>query len=143
MWLSGWAASRASEARDANTCCCWPLQALTQFLKENAKKAVSFSKDEEAAQEAEDKVLLKRHSSYGLGVADLNVPSLPGTTRQLLRHQHPARTCGWAPPAAKGLTSEHSERSRAQSAAEREGVDLRFQHTGGRGGGAEAGGGGG
>jgi hypothetical protein len=26
-------------------------------LKENAKKAVSFSKDEEAAQEAEDKVL--------------------------------------------------------------------------------------
>ena len=34
-----------------------PLQALTAFLKENAKKAVSFSKDEEAAQEAEDKVL--------------------------------------------------------------------------------------
>jgi hypothetical protein len=33
------------------------LQALTAFLKENAKKAVSFSKDEEAAQEAEDKVL--------------------------------------------------------------------------------------
>lgn len=31
------------------------LKALTAFLKENAKKAVSFSKDEEAAQEAEDK----------------------------------------------------------------------------------------
>lgn len=35
-------------------------QALTAFVKENAKKAVSFSKDEEAAWEEEDKVLPRR-----------------------------------------------------------------------------------
>ena len=49
MVLREWGVSTPAAAR--------PLQALTAFLKENAKKAVSFSKDEEAAQEAEDKVL--------------------------------------------------------------------------------------
>jgi hypothetical protein len=66
----------------------WPLQALTQFVKENAKKAVSFSKDEEAAQEAEDQVPIV---ALGLLTWDMHwlwFMPIPWTPRPQDRIQH-------------------------------------------------------